>query len=386
MWLYNLTSKTILVNTYTEDIPIMSSSKLSAFNKLKATMALIKLESQRRNRSSASIITEMIHLFVKNAIGPNYYLQAGMADPEMSWDYKCAHISDKDYHAALDKLNPRAYRKITQHKLSEKSFLQFSKIPCAKFIGFLEPVKGFDADGNSLINEGQLCSLLTGYLDKKICIKIPEGFGGEGFFAGTVLLEGDILKIKALDENEALTIPQILARYEKVIATEGLLFESFIEQHESFAQLNPSSVNTLRVWALQTGDKVEVIGTYIRVGRAGNLTDNGGGGGIMCPVNLKTAVIGKGLTTATPFRDEYEKHPDHQAQFYGVKLPFWDDILACAEDTLKKLPYTKFAGLDLAMTTTGPLIIEVNVSPDKNGAANGMIRSNVIKQAADILS
>jgi hypothetical protein len=34
------------------------------------------------------------------------------------------------------------------------------------------------------------------------------------------------------------------------------------------------------------------------------------------------------------------------------------------------------------MTTTGPIIIEVNVSPDKNGAANGMISSDIIKQAA----
>jgi hypothetical protein len=101
-------------------------------------------------------------------------------------------------------------------------------------------------------------------------------------------------------------------------------------------------------------------------------------------VNLVTGVLDKGLTTSTPFREEFEQHPDHQAQIHGVQLPFWNDILACAKDTLKKLPYTKFAGLDVAMTTSGPLIIEVNVSPDKNGAANGMIRSSLLKDAANL--
>lgn len=363
----------------------MNLAKISFLNKITSVFSLINKESQRKNRSCAAIIIEMVHLYLRNAIGPNYYLQAGMADQNMSWDYKCSHISDKDYHAALDKLNPRPYRKITQHKLSEKSFLQFSHIPCAKFIGFLEPVKGFDVHGESLINEEQLSVLLQHYVDQTICIKIPEGFGGEGFFAGTLSLDDGILKVKALNEERALTISHLLDRYRQVIATEGLLFESFIEQHESFAQFNSSSVNTLRVWVLQTGDKVEVIGTYIRIGRDGNLTDNAGGGGIMCPVNLETGVLERGLTTSTPFRDEFEQHPDHQAQIYGVQLPFWSDILAFSENTLKKLPYTKFAGLDVAMTTIGPLIIEVNVSPDKNGAANGMIRSSLLKDAANLL-
>jgi glutathione synthase/RimK-type ligase-like ATP-grasp enzyme len=88
------------------------------------------------------------------------------------------------------------------------------------------------------------------------------------------------------------------------------------------------------------------------------------------------------LTTAVPFRENFEQHPDHQAQIYGVKLPYWNEVIDCATDTLRKLPYTRFVGLDLAMTTTGPIIIEVNVSPDKNGAANGMISSDIIKQAA----
>ncbi len=365
-----------------EELPEMSSDKLTGLKRIMRTFSLIRKESIRHQRSAIAIMIEMLHLFIKNTIGPNYYLQAGMADPLMSWDYKKSHISDKDYHRALDKLNPRPYRKITQHKLAEKSFLQFAKIPCSEFIGFLAPIKGFDYQGGALNNDSQVILLLTQFVNTTVCIKIPEGVGGDGFYSGKVLLDNGILKMKALNEDDTLTVSQVLDRYRQVIAREGLLFEAFVEQHPTFAKFNPSSVNTLRIWVLETNQTVAVIGTYIRIGRQGQLTDNAGSGGIMCPVNLKTGVLGRGLTTAVPFRDNFEQHPDHQAQMYGVQLPCWKEIIHCAEETLKKLPHTRFVGLDLAMTTKGPIIIEVNVSPDKNGAANGMIRSDIIKKTA----
>lgn len=360
----------------------MSSDKLTGFKRIIRTFSLIRKESIRHQRSEIAIMIEMVRLFIKNTIGPNYYLQAGMANPLMSWEYKKSHISNKDYHKALDKLNPRPYRKITQHKLAEKSFLQFAKIPCTEFIGFLAPIKGFDYQGSPLNDDNQVILLLTQFVDTTVCIKIPEGFGGDGFYSGKILLNNGILKMKALNEDDTLTVSQVLDRYRQVIAREGLLFEAFAEQHPTFAKFNPSSVNTLRIWVLETNQAVKVIGTYIRIGRQGKLTDNAGSGGIMCPVNLKTGVLGRGLTTAVPFRDNFEQHPDHQAQIYGVQLPYWNEIIDCATDTLRKLPYTRFVGLDLAMTTTGPIIIEVNVCPDKNGAASGMISSDIIKKTA----
>ncbi len=362
----------------------MKSKKVSLFKRLQRFIVLIKKESIRKDRSITSIIFEMLKLYLHSSIGPNYYLLAGMADKTMSWDYKCSHLSHKDYHRVLMTLNPIPYRKITQHKLAEKSFLQLAKIPSASFIGFYDPIKGFDANGQMLTNEDQLCLLLQGFVDQKICLKVPEGYGGEGFFAGRVFVENDEIKLKCINENEAMSIPKLLSRYASVINTEGLLFESFIYQVDSFTAFNPTSVNTLRIWVLQTGENIEVIGGYLRIGRLGSLTDNGGGGGIMCPIDVETGILGKGLTTSIPFRDDFERHPDNNAQLSGVILPHWHDIIALSCETLRKLPYTKFAGIDVAVTDDGPLIIEVNVCPDKNGAANGMIPSTLLRDSANL--
>lgn len=345
----------------------------------------VKLESKRHQRGMVSIIVEMFWLYLTMSVGPNYYLVAGMADKKMSWQNKNQHISDSAYHNALDILNPKAYRKLTHHKLEEKAFLQLAKIPTANFIGFYQPVKGFDSHGNPLINLEQVEALLSLYQGKKICIKIPEGFGGAGFFAGEVQKNSPLssgLIIKGLNKTDGQSLKELLDDYNDVISLEGLLIETYIEQCHEYARFNPSSVNTVRIWVLQAGNNINVIGGFLRIGRKGSLTDNGDSGGILCPVNPITGKLSSGTLAASPIRDNFAQHCDNQVQIDGVFLTHWRDVIECSCETLRKLPYTRFAGLDVCMTSEGPLIIEVNVAPDRTGAAYGNIPSNLLSYAA----
>ncbi|WP_448565133.1 sugar-transfer associated ATP-grasp domain-containing protein [Thalassotalea ganghwensis] len=358
----------------------MSSDQLRGFERLKRTLRIIEKEAVRYNRSSLSIMFEMLKLYGKCRFGPNYYLLAGMANPNMSWDEKCSHISDKQYHQALNILNPKPYRKITQHKLTEKAFLKLSNIESSNFIGFLQPQKGFDYRGKPLTTEKALSELLSQFLNKKICAKLPEGFGGKGFLAGKVVLDGE-LRLLPLNDKKSLSMKELVTSYEQVIESEGLLFESYIEQSEAYSAFNPTSVNTVRAWVLQTGESIEVIGGNFRVGRKGSLTDNGDSGGIICPINPQTGILGAGLLTSDPFRENFTEHPDNGAKLDGVRLPEWEKIVSFSCETLRKLPNTKFAGLDVAMSQNGPILIEVNVTPDKDGAAYSFIASNRLVNA-----
>lgn len=364
----------------------MKGNSHSIFTTLLTIYSYILLEAKRHHRSAIGIIFEMIHLYIKKGIGPNYYILAGMADKKMPWEKKCQHLNNANYYNALDILNPKAYRKLTQHKLDEKAFLTLAKIPTADFIGFYHPVKGFDSKGSELTNINELSELLSGYQDKKVCIKIPEGFGGEGFFAGKIqeILNDDI-RIQSINKKEIKSLLVLLDDYVDVITSEGLLFEAYIEQSEEYAQFNLSSVNTVRTWVLQQSGSIKVIGALFRIGRINSSTDNSSAGGIVCPIDINTGKLAKGLTTLTPYRDDLLRHPDNGIQIYGEKLSRWSDVVHCSCETLRKLPNTRFAGLDVCMTPQGPLIIEVNVEPDKDGAAHAGIPSYLLTQAASEL-
>lgn len=364
----------------------MQSKGYSKFNRLVTTYSYIQLESKRHHRSFVSIVMEMLHLYVRNGIGPNYYILAGMADKNMSWQTKCQHLSNADYHKAVDTLNPKPYRKITQHKLNEKAFFTLAKIPTADFIGFYHPIKGFDSKGNVLSNINELSAILSLYQENKICIKLPEGFGGTGFFAGKIqkMVNADIY-IEPINENAPQLLSTILANYSDIIMSEGLLFEAYIEQSEEYAQFNPSSVNTVRTWVLQQGNSIEVIGALFRVGRENALTDNSSAGGLVFPIDINTGKLAKGFTAMTPYREGFTQHLDSGLQLEGKILAQWQDIIHCSCETLRKLPCTRFAGLDVCMTPQGPLIIEVNVEPDKDGAAHAGMPSYLLASAASNL-
>ncbi len=357
----------------------------SIFKQLISTYEYIQLEAKRHQRSVFGIIAEIFKLYITRSIGPRYYLLAGMADKNMSWQEKCQHLNGDDYNKALEILNPKPYRKTTQHKLEEKSLLTLANIPTANFIGFYHPTGGFDLNGKNLTNHYELTCLLTNFQGTKVCAKLPEGFGGAGFFAGEIkqkATESSEIIIKAISGSSEKSLSQLLNDYVKLLATEGLLFESYIKQCPEYAKFNPTSVNTVRTWVLQTEAGISVIGAYFRIGRQGSLTDNGDGGGIMCPVDIKTGMLSKGLLTSTPYRDNLTQHCDNDTQFEGVVLSRWNEIISCSCETLRKLPYIRFAGLDVCMTNSGPAIIEVNVQPDKDGAAYAQIPSNLLAQAA----
>lgn len=348
----------------------------------------VQIEAKTHLRSVGSILIEMFWLYLRRSIGPNYYILAGMADKKMTWNEKCQHISNAQYHQALNVLNPIPYRKLTNNKLIEKAFLQLAKIPTADFIGYYHPLKGFDSNGNPLTSYAELESIMRSFKGDCICIKIPEGSCGQGFFAGEVQwVEAgcDELVIKRIYNTNTTTLKALLGEYKEIVEREGLIIEHYIQQTKSYAKFNYSSVNTVRVWVLQSKGGIEVIGAYFRIGRKGSIVDNSGAGGIVCPVDHKTGVLAKGIFTSTPCRDNLSHHFDSLEPLYNVVLPRWEDVLDCSCETLRKLPFTHFAGLDICMTDSGPLVIEINTSPDKDGAAYANIPSSLLLKAADEL-
>lgn len=340
----------------------------------------VEQESLRYKVSKIKIYLDMAKLYCKCRIGPNYYLLAGFADPNIPFEMKTQHLNDEEYHRCLNRLNPKEYRKITQHKLSEKALLQLLGVPMADFVAYWSDKGGF-AMGNAqeLKSLDDLDILLRRYRDRILCFKMLEGWGGRGFFAGRVELADGNLIIGKLYSDDIYGISDIAAHFKEHDATGSFLVESYIEQTEAYSQFNESSLNTVRVWVLEKRDgSADVLGAYLRVGRRGSLTDGGENGGFKCPLDLDSGRVGPGVFMDTPFREEIVSHPDTNAPIAGKVLEGFPEIKALCCETLVKIPHIRFAGFDVAMSVAGPVIVEINVCPDKNGAAFARIPSRML--------
>jgi glutathione synthase/RimK-type ligase-like ATP-grasp enzyme len=111
-----------------------------------------------------------------------------------------------------------------------------------------------------------------------------------------------------------------------------------------------------------------VILCYLRIGRAGSLVDNHSSGGIVAPVDLGTGEVHAAID-GLPAREVFPLHPDHGAPIEGQRIPFFGESLELARRSLLAFPFFRFAGVDVAIVADGPRVLELNPSPDREGAA-----------------
>lgn len=313
---------------------------------------------------------EIALLLILGGNGPGYYYMAGMADRKLFWRDKKAHLSPKAWRKAIRKLNNEQYFKLSQHKLSEKSILTVAGIPTPKFLGYFHDRAGRTISNDPLRSLPDWMRFLTMVCGKRFCVKLAEGFGGTGFRAYHVGHDISSPELRSLDGRKV--DPE--AVYDEMLAAmrdsgSGLIIEEYLEQHHVLQTLSRSSVNSVRIWVVidQDGDAHFPL-AFLRMGRGNSLVDNRSAGGLVAPIDVATGILSIAFD-GTPRRTEYRTHPDTGANISNVQLPFWPEVLNITERAIRVFPGIRFAGIDVAFAEYGPIILELNVEPERTGAA-----------------
>ena len=180
----------------------------------------------------------------------------------------------------------------------------------------------------------------------KIVVKPNNGYGGKGIFLLEIRDE-DALSA-AVDRLNALSSPHIA--------------EEYVEQTGLLHDLNPSSVNDIRVITLRHPDgDIETLQCYLRVGRSGSVVDNSSSGGIFFPIDFRRGIIWTGFDF---FGNTYTTHPDTRTQITGLCIPRWDDVLEYCVDAHRHAPDGLcLIGWDICLSDDCIDLIEVNGRP-----------------------
>ena len=143
------------------------------------------------------------------------------------------------------------------------------------------------------------------------------------------------------------------------------IIQKRLSQHSDMSKLYPHALNTLRVVSVIHKGEVVILGSLLRIGANGSQVDNWAHGGVAVGINkdgthMKWGLYKPGYGTKT------DKHPNTSVTFEGFQLPFWNETICLVNDTHKKLSRIPTVGWDIAITETGPIIIEGN--DDYDGA------------------
>lgn len=350
--------------------PATLSYRASPGAKLRYVWQLGGAVARREGIGRVRQYAEIVYLYITRRFGPLTYYQQTLWRRELSLAQKKRHLKSAEFVRRVHTLNPPAYKKFSDNKLAEKALLQSLGVPTAPMLGHLHPHQGSDTRCRPLTNAAQLEALLRELGECRLCFKLLEGLGGEGFVAAEVRVRAGAVALRRLPAGaDFQEVATFYTEHLQPRVAGGLLIERYLEQHPQLAALNPSSLNTLRIWVLRHEAQVRVLGMVLRIGRQGEVVDNTHNGGILAPVDLASGRLAK-AKTGDLFPDTFSRHPDSGVQLEGQAVPHFDACLALAGEALRVFPQAHFAGLDMAVTETGPVIVELNLEPAAISARN----------------
>lgn len=141
------------------------------------------------------------------------------------------------------------------------------------------------------------------------------------------------------------------------------LFEDVFVQDGLLSEINPHSLNTIRVYTINvSGEGPEIPYAILRMGNGYDYRDNAHAGGLFAEIDVNSGVI---ISQATNYENhEYPFHPFSKVKIIGQKIPRWEDVKKTVIDAATLVPEIRYCGWDVAVSSNGITLIEGNENGD----------------------
>jgi len=186
---------------------------------------------------------------------------------------------------------------------------------------------------------------------KKLIIKPTRGRGGSG--VQLVFVEDDeSIRIRRRIDVISLNDLKITERY---------LVQEYVVQDPEIARLASSASIRLTTFLTANGE-ILFLNCDINTASDDHFISNWSSGGISVGVDTKT-----GLLREVGYDKKgcmYWEHPSSKIVFAGYTIPRWQEIRNFAVKVQNTFKYYKILGLDINLSCDGPVLYEINATPD----------------------
>jgi hypothetical protein len=138
------------------------------------------------------------------------------------------------------------------------------------------------------------------------------------------------------------------------------LIQERVQQHSTMSALHPHSINTVRVITFNDRGNVRVFSAAQRMGTNGRHVDNWTAGGIMVGVDLENGRLRADGFFKPGYGGRVQHHPQTGVRFSGFEIPYFFDSIRTVTKLHGYLYGIHSIGWDIAISDSGPIIIEGN--------------------------
>jgi len=166
----------------------------------------------------------------------------------------------------------------------------------------------------------------------------------------------DVMLVR--DERSRQKIEEILKSFDS-----DFIIQHAVKQHPTLSLLNPTSLNTCRVYTYLPVDTTEhvILGAAVRFGGKGAYRDNACTGGGFCKVHEDGRIDDR----ICQYRFLGRRSLKEEKGIVDLKFPSFEKVIGTCLKMHRQLPYMDLVGWDIAVNEEGePVLIELNQYPD----------------------
>lgn len=298
------------------------------------------------------VVFEMIHF--------------GWVKKEIPTDYFRKYLYRKNVNNYLEYLSLNQFFKIIkspkfvfphisknlEDKLSFYKICQKHNLPTPKLYSHNLNNKFYCGNNEHIItNSSELVSFFQDIFEVSnidcLFLKPIKGIGGKGCF----LLKKHQLKSQ-------------LKSIENILLTNNYIHQEYIQQHAVINKIHSKSINSIRIDTyIDQYKKNHVLSALMRFGIGNSITDNTHTGGFYISINHETGKLqGIGRKDIIEGGEFYTKHPDSKVELNNYTIPYYKEACELVKKANNIFP-NRIVGWDVAITSTGPVILEGNHNP-----------------------
>jgi hypothetical protein len=316
---------------------------------------------QRQFQSSyVAQFRRLLRLYVRDQYGSQEISILGIADPHIPEAELQRYISKRALLKIQYSLNDARYLSLTEDKTIFYAVCDSFQIPSPKVYAVFSAREGWLADGSFLRGRDQWVDYLERAAPREFIIKPGFGVYGRG--------------LKMLERQDRRWLCKSGLSYDSRELYECLAsdpdFDRFVLQervrnHDDFSWVSRTeALQTARITTLMKRNREpQIIYTQFKIVKGNNITDNfasGETGNLLARLDVATgkvvAVVGKqngSLRSIT--RDEQTG-----INYLDFTLPLWAEAKKLALQAAMKFWPIQTIGWDIAITQSGPVLIEGN--------------------------
>lgn len=283
---------------------------------------------------------------------------------EYLW-FDLEHNNPEDYLPTRNNYKNRGingrYNAILTNKLVFEKHLKtvitgIEKLNVVDSLGYIE--KGCLHPLCDLILFRDFDSLLRLLSRNDLILKQITGDGGLG-----------LICIELKDDNLYLNGKTVGRNYlvEYLSKLDNYLIQRRIIQKGIFGEINPGSVNTMRIGTMidpESGKPFIAYAVHRFGSHKSGFADNVGLGGITARIDMEDGRLSMAHHYSKEGHMEiFEKHPDTSVMIYNQEITGWQDVQRRILEMAGQMPYLKYVGWDFVLSNDDLYVLEGNVSP-----------------------